>query len=472
LLIQQSRIIISIEKRGGAKMQYYEEPTKNIPIHQFDVVIGGGGTAGVVAAIASARNGAKTALIEAKGYLGGIATEGGTALHSYFNLWKAFPGVEKRQVVKGIAQEIIDRLSEYGGTTGHAEMEARYDYDSVCTAIDTELYKLVAFEMLIESGVHVYVNTLLVGAIMDGDTIRGVITESRAGREAFYAKAFVDSTGYGDLSAYAGADFTEPNDHSVANAMGVGGVDLERYYEFSKNNPNMQAAYGMRSGKPNRLVRVGSEWYDGLFPELNEEIKKIGLSFITTSTHDGYFMFIKLNYKMPTSPTNRDEVVKAELELRRRQAAAIKILRRIPGCENAFIARTSPSLSIRRGRCIVCDYDISISDVLDGIHFEDDIMSYGFHDSAPRMQIKDGGTYGIPYKALRVKGIKNLLAAGMLITSDWDAHMSTRNTVACFGQGQAAGTAAALCAKNSIGTRGLDYAVLRKTLLKDGVYLE
>ena len=129
----------SFEAVGSLK-----EDVKNMPARDFDVIVAGGGTAGVVAAIASARNGAKTALIEGKGYVGGTVVEGGTALHSFFNLWKAFPDVEKRQVVKGIAQEIIDRLLLIGGTTGHGDVTGKIDYDSVCTAIDTELYKLVA----------------------------------------------------------------------------------------------------------------------------------------------------------------------------------------------------------------------------------------------------------------------------------------------------------------------------------------
>jgi len=144
----------------------------------------------------------------------------------------------------------------------------------------------------------------------------------------------------------------------------------------------------------------------------------------------------------------------------------------IPGCEKAFIARTSPSLCIRRGRLIVCDYDISLDDVLEARHFDDDVMVYGFHDSAPRFQVKNGGTYGIPYRALRVAGLDNLLAAGMLITSDHEAHMSTRNTVCCMGQGQAAGTAAAICAKTRCGTREVPYPELRKVLERDGVYFE
>ena len=179
---------------------------------------------------------------------------------------------------------------------------------------------------------------------------------------------------------------------------------------------------------------------------------------------------MKINYKMDVSPTDRDAAARAEVELRRRQARAVDLFRRyVPGCERAFIARTSPSLTIRRGRLITCDYDITRDDVLEARHFDDDVFIYGFHDSAPRLQIRDGGSYGIPYRALRVAGLDNLLAAGMLITSDHDAHMSTRNTVACMGQGQAAGTAAALCALRDEGTRELPYSVLRDALIRDGV---
>jgi hypothetical protein len=110
--------------------------------------------------------------------------------------------------------------------------------------------------------------------------------------------------------------------------------------------------------------------------------------------------------------------------------------------------------------------------VLEARHFDDEVMVYGFHDSAPRFQVKNGGTYGLPYRALRVAGIENLLAAGMMITSNHDAHMSTRNTVCCMGQGQGAGTAAALCAAKNCGTRELRYGDLRDALDKAGVYFE
>jgi len=466
---------VSAESEGAreAPEQWYEEPAKKLPVRNFDVVVAGGGTAGVVAAVAAARQGAKTMLIERKGYPGGTVVEGGTALHSFFNLWKAFPGAAKKQVVRGIAQEIVDRLLPIGGTSGHAEMISGYDYDSVCTAIDTELYKLVTFEMLVESGVFVAVNTLLAGAILEGPRIRGVVAESRAGREAIMARSFVDCTAYGDLAAFAGASYTEPNDYPVVNSMGVAGVNVERFCEhLQAQGAVTQLARGRRSGQDGQIVRVQSN-SKGLPAEFQEQARKIGLAMVTTTVHDDYFMFIKMGFKMPVSPTNRDAVSQAELELRKRQAKAIELFRKyVPGCEKAFIARTSPSLNIRRARVIGCDYDISSADVLEGRHFDDDIMAYGFHDSAPRLQIKDGGTYGVPYRALRVAGIENLLAAGMMITSNHDAHMSTRNTVCCMGQGQAAGIAAALCAAKTCGTRDLAYQELRAALLKAGVYLE
>jgi hypothetical protein len=453
-------------------MSVYEEPARTLPAREFDVVVAGAGTAGAVAALAAARGGARTVAIEAKGYPGGIAVEGGTALHSFYNLWKAFPGVQKRQVVRGIPQQIVDRLAKEGGTSGHSEMAKGYDYDSVCTAVDTEIYKRVTFEMLEEAGVTVAVNTLLAGAIMDGSRLRGVIAESRSGREALFAASFIDCTGYGDLAAFAGAEYSEPNDYAVANSIGVGGVNVEKYREFLESHDGLrELALGRRSGGDGQIVRLSGTPKN--IPEFTEEAKRIGMSTVTTTVHDDYFMFIKLNLKMPVSPTNRDEVARAELELRRRQAKAVDLFRRhVPGCEKAFITRTSPSICIRRGRLIACDYDITLPDVLEGRHFEDDVMAYGFHDSAPRLQIAGGGTYGIPYRALRVSKVDNLLAAGMLITKDHDAHMSTRNTVCCMGQGQATGTAAALCADRRCGTRELPYADLRSALERDGVYLE
>jgi hypothetical protein len=453
---------------------FYNEEAKKLPAREFDVVVAGGGTAGVICAIAAARQGAKTVLVENKGYVGGVAVEGGTALHSFYNLWKAFPGVKKRQLVKGIPAEMVERLTARGGATGYAEMEKHYEYDSVCTAIDTEMYKLNAHEMLDEAGVYVCVNTLLAGAVVEEKRVKGVILESRTGREVIFAKSFVDCTGYADLAAHAGAEYTEPNDYAVVNSMGLGNVDIEKYHKYLADQDAVgQLAYGVRSGEPGRIIRLGSEGSNG-YPELFiKGAKEIGMSAISTTTQDNYLMFIKMNMKLSKSPTDRDTVAKAELELRKRMQKGVELFREhIPGFEKAFITRTAPSLVIRRGRLITCDYDITHDDVLNGVHFDDDVFVYGFHDMAPKFQVANGGSYGIPYRALCVKGIENLYVSGMMITSDHNAHMSTRNTVSCMGQGQASGTAAALCALNNYDSKTLPYKELRKSLEKSGVYFE
>jgi hypothetical protein len=337
--------------------------------------------------------------------------------------------------------------------------------------VDVELYKLLAFEMLEEAGVHVAVNTVLAGAIRKGTRLEGVITESHGGREAFMATSFVDCTGYGDLCARAGADFSVPDDYASCNSFGLANASIEDYHAFLKSHDAVGQVCRGRDGREDRFFRMGAEQLD--VPGLSEEAREIGMSMVTTTVRDHYLMFIKCNYQVPGSVLDRDDMARAEMEVRKRMARGAQLLREhVPGFERAFMARSSPSLCIRRGRRITCDYDITHDDVIEGRHFEDDVFAYGFHDMAPRFQIKDGGTYGIPYRALCVTGIDNLYAAGMMITSDHRAHMSTRNTVSCMGQGQATGTAAALCAERDLGSRGLSMTVLRDALVQGGVYFE
>jgi hypothetical protein len=256
--------------------------------------------------------------------------------------------------------------------------------------------------------------------------------------------------------------------------MGVGGIDIDKYYAFLKDNDALgEYSRGRRSGRDNQIIRVGGRWAK-IDPDLGKAMKEIGMAAVTTTMHDNYFMFIKLDYLMPASPANRDALADAEFELRKRQQAAIQLLRKtIPGASDAFIARTAPTITIRRARIVECDYDISLKEVLDGAHFSDEVYSYGFHDMAPRLHVKDGKTFGLPYRSMIVKNIDNLFATGMMITSDYEAHMSTRNTVSCMAMGQAAGTAAALCSKQGIGgTRDLPYSALYDALKQGNVWFD
>ena len=444
---------------------------KELPVLECDVAVVGGGTGGIIAAIAAARTGCKTVLVEAKGYLGGTVVEGGTALHSFFNNWKAF-GREKIQLVRGIPEELIQRCTERGGCTGHCEVLSNYEYDSACTGIDTEIFKLVAHEMVNEAGVNALMNTVMVDAVQKNGVVETIIVNNHSGLSAVKAKVFIDATAYGDLCARAGAEYIEPNDRKISAPIGVAGVDMDRYAEYCASlGARTDFCYGLRDGEPGGVVR--SDAKKELFPEeFQKENEEIGMSLTITTTRKHYFMFVKIDYKLPVSPTNRDAMSAAELELRRRQEKAIKLIRKyIPGCEGAYIARSTPNACIRRGRCIICDYDISIDDITSGRHFEDDVFEYGFHDEAPRYNIAQGGSYGFPYRAMLPKALSNVYATGMMVTTEEHAHMSTRNTVSCMAQGQAAGTAAALCVKNSCVTRELPYAQLRKKLIEDNVYL-
>ncbi|MCL2060496.1 MAG: FAD-dependent oxidoreductase [Oscillospiraceae bacterium] len=454
-------------------MDFVTVPEQRIRAREYDVVVAGGGTAGVFAAIAAARCGARTALIENKGYVGGIAAEGGCGLHSFFNNWQAF-GVEKRKVIRGIPEEFINRLFSVGGCSGHNDTVMRPEYDNDTLCVDVERYKFVAHEMLREAGVDVLVNTFASGAIAAGGRIQGVVTHSHGGAEAVLGKMFIDATGYGDLSEWAGAAFTEPNDYPVVNSMGVGGVDIDRYYAFMRDTGALyEYARGPRSGRTGQIIRVDGDW-KRISPEAAAAAGALGMSSVTTTVHDDYFMFIKINFKMPVSPSNRDALADAEFELRRRQIGALELIRKtIPGAGGAFIARSAPTITIRRARCITCDYDITNEEVVNCTHFDDDVYSYGFHDSAPRIQIKGGGTYGLPYRSILVKDVENLYAIGMMITSDHEAHMSTRNTVSCMAMGQAAGTAAALCARGGYaGTRDLPYGKLHDALRMANVWFD
>lgn len=454
-------------------MEIVIRPETKITAQRYDVVVCGGGTAGVFAAIAAARNGAKTALVEAKGYVGGIAAEGGCGLHSFYNLWKAFPESKKTKVVRGIPEEFIDRLTKMGGASGHQETAVGYDYDSDTLCVDVEKYKYLAHKMLLEAGVDVMVDTMLVDAVTQNGKIKYVVTESHQGSEALIADMFIDATGYGDLSARAGAEYTEPNDYMVANSIGIAGADIDQYYEFLKKHDAIKEyTYGVRSGHDG-LIRVDGYWKK-IDEELNMRAEGIGLQTPVTTLYDNYFMFFKINLQLDASPVNRNALAAGEYELRRRQQEALRLVQEnIPGAEHAFITRTSPAISIRRARCIKCEYDMTNEEIINATHFSDDLFAYGFHDFAPKYQIAKGGTYGIPYRAIQVAKLDNLFAVGMMITSSQEAHMSTRNTVSCMAQGQAAGTAAALCSERKVdNVRELKYQELRDALEKGNVWFE
>nr|WP_319474186.1 FAD-dependent oxidoreductase [uncultured Sphaerochaeta sp.] len=455
-------------------MRSYISETKNTPVvMECDVLVAGGGTAGTIAAIAAARNGAKTVLIERHGHLGGSMVNGAGPLHSFFNLYKAFPETGKIQVVRGIADELIQRMTEAGGCMGHLEQEIGFNYDSVATIIDWEIYKQVIFEMMEEANVHMRLHTWISDVVKEDNKVQGLIVESKSGREAILSKIVIDATGDADVAYLSGAECTNmfPDGH-VGMPFGMSNVDIPKAYKYIKEqNIVYSMIHADKDSDYDNIARIG--FHLNKLPAFKEFMQSSGLwGPLTLSRHEGDFSFINTTNIKPLDAVNVEEITRAEVILRSQVMKMASLLKEnIPGFEHAYVSWTPVHFGVRRTRIVTCEYDISLEEIINGQRFDDEIAVYGFHDMAPKIIIKDGKYYGIPYRALLPKDVENLLVAGRLITSNWEAHMSTRNTVSCMAQGEAVGTAAALCCKQGVTPRKLSVKQLQEQLISQGVFL-
>jgi hypothetical protein len=457
-------------------MLYYEEASRQVPIkYDCDVLVVGGGTAGVVAALAAAETGADTILLEKAGFLGGALIHGAIVLHSFFNLYKPFPGVPKVQLVRGIPEKIVDAMIRAGGCPGHVEADLDADYDSVATCFDPETYKWVALELVEQAGVRLLLHTFVVDAFTESNKLQGVIAETKSGRIGIRAKVVVDCSGDADVAYYAGAeciDKKRESDYAVANTFGMGNVDLPRARKYLEERGFLRrTAYGYKGSKTDDVIRLGFDLTGD--EEFANQLKRMGIwGPMTASTRPNQLTYINCTSVRGIDALEPEDMTKAEILLRRQIAEVVEFLQKnIPGFENAYLNWSCPGICIRRTRTVICEYDITNDDVTEGRGFPDEIARYGFHDLAPTYMVKNGGSYGIPYRALLPVRVDNLLVAGRMITSDYKAHMSTRNTVCCMAQGHAAGTAAAMAAQRDQTPRELSVPDLQDMLEAQGVYL-
>jgi ribulose 1,5-bisphosphate synthetase/thiazole synthase len=463
------------EKEYPMAEQFIEEKLRTPVAYECDVLVAGGGTAGVVAALAAARNGAKTILIDRYGFLGGSMINGAGPLHSFFNVYKAFPGVEKVQVVRGIPQEIVDRMVKAGGSPGHLEQDKGGSYDSVITLIDWEIFKGVIFDMMEEAGVRILLHVMAVEAVREaGDTrVTGVIIEGKSGREAIRAHVVIDTSGDGDVAAKAGARFIKQHGTAkVGMPFGMTNVDMSRLVKFLEEHDMVnQLIRADKGSKVDDIIRLGFALQK--IPLFKEYMDQTGIwGPLGASLHENNYNYINGTSLPNVDATNTESLSRAEITLRKQVMTLSRMLKEhIPGFENAYLTWTPACVGVRYTRVIECEHDMLLDEIVNGQRFDDEVMLYGFHDMAPRIMIKNGGYYGIPYRAFLPKGVDGLLVAGRLITSSFEAHMSTRNTVSCMAQGQAVGTAAALAAGAGLLPRALDVTVLRETLKRQGVFL-
>ena len=454
------------------------ESQRKIPVKDdVDVLVVGGGSAGVTAAIAAARCGAKTLVIERYGFLGGLVTGGPTGMHTYFNCYHDengtphVPESRKKQLIRGIPQEIVDRLKEAGGGLGHVELELSKRFISVLTPVDPEVYKWLAMEMVLEAGADVYLYSYVSDVIKEDGAVKGVIMESKSGREAILAKVIVDTSGDADVAGRAGASFKFVERSGVSMNLRMVGADIDAFGNamIEKGLVRQVGRAVKIGGTKESIVRIGCS-----FAPWKDEIEQHGAGIggiLSTSVREGELTHMNCT-GISIDGIDVKDMTKASIHLHRqiRNVAAF-FCDCIPGFEKAYLVASGPLLGVRRTRLIEAVFDIPREYLLKGEGADDEIGRFGFIDMGD-YEIENADSMGIPYRSLIPKNIDGVLIAGRSMSTDHVVHNSTRNVGCCLLTGQAAGTAAALAVQENVMPSKLDAQLLRKVLAKNGAYFE
>ena len=473
-------------------------------VKEYDVIICGGGTSGVAAAIASARGGANTLLIERLGALGGQMNVSGPPGFAYAHLFNA----RGEQVVGGFVEETHKRMLEDGHALPHMRPEFRAASGYTFSYIDPDWFGLMIFDMMEENGVKLLLHTLVVEVVKEGDTVKGVVVENANGRVVIAGKIVIDCTGEGDIASRAGAPYEmasreEIQPHTIS--FTADGVDWDKFLDYVRANPyefelmhlihpdmcktKEQIAEGLRNVKD--ITEIGEIM--GFYSFRKEALEKkewhqySGVGFFLMPREGGRIQaHFQHSSQVPNVlPTDAWDLTYGEIECRKQIQIAFKFFKKyVPGFENAYITRVCPELRIREGRRIMGDYVLNSEDVGQCRKFDDVIgkssfKSGGHHAAnldtlafgAQRVWPKDGGSYDIPYRCLVPKEVENLLVAGKMCSTTRDAYM--RYLQQTMVTGQAAGAAAALCIKKGISPRKLEEDVkeLQDILVKQGAIL-
>lgn len=456
-------------------------PAVQLPVLETDVLVAGAGTAGCIAAIAAARQGASVILIEKLPVPGGTYTNGGIGANSFYAM-STDPSTAKR-VVGGIPYELNQRLVDLCGGTGYYPTPNDPHHNPYRFVGDHEIYKGVISQMLLEAGITVYLQTTCYDVLTENGKITAALIANKDGCSAIAAKQYIDASGDGDLARFAGLeqidmwqDYHTVSGGSTGLVFGMAGVDIDR---MVKENP--QGAVKLSSAELD-VPGICAEQYAFTTmkdPERYQAINALEMRPFTSmsSIHKGEMTYINNSKGVDCDATKALDYSTAELKMRvkiMQFANALKTT--VPGFEESYINWAAIQLGVRASKITICDHMISLDEITSATRFEDEIGLFGFEDlmsyKHPECEIKDPGFYGFPYRMLLPKGCDNLLMAGRCVTTDIKAHMSTRNVPGCQVMGQGAGVAAALCAKKDCTTRELSYPVLRDALLAQGVILE
>src|ERR1700675_806707 len=438
-----------------------EEPARQLPLYgEYEVAVLGGGPAGIAAAVAAARAGRRTLMIERYGFLGGMGTAAGVT--NFCGLHANVYG-KMHRVVQGIASDLLGRIDRLGGLNAPHLILGKI----LAQAYDTAAYKIAADDLLLGHKVDILFHALGAGVVMhDESRINALMVETKAGRQAVRASLFIDCSGDGDLAAWAGASFEvgDNNGSMLYPSMmfRLNGIDPERAGEAWRTIPALmeqaEAAGTYRFPRKAAIVRPqrhGIEWR---------------VNFTQLAREDG----TAVNGLEP------DDLTRGEIDGRRQAIQAFEFLRTVPGFEKSYIVDLPPQLGIRETRRVVGGYMLSGDDVLGCASFDDTIGVSGWpmkSHVAGDLIFKfppipeSRGFNELPYRMLVPQGLDNLLMAGRCASMTHDGQSAARVSGACFAMGEAAGTAAALALGGNTIPREIAVDKLQLQLKQQGAFI-